>query len=54
MVGRPKIDRVLQEAERKLAEMEEGLLAAYELTEMCRLKVVVQRKKVKSLKQKKV
>lgn len=47
--GRPTIDRELEQAERRLAKMEAGLLAAYELAEGGRQKVEAQRQKVAAL-----
>lgn len=51
-MGRPRINRELESAERRLAEMEGGLLACYELADMGRKKVEAQRKKVKALRAK--
>ena len=50
MKGRPKINRELEEAERRLIIMERGLLAAYELAEIGRKRVEIQRAKVAAIK----
>lgn len=50
MTGRPKINRELQAAERRLAELNAGIIAAYDTVEEGKRKKAIIEKRIAELK----